>query len=109
MDEVVPTGLISCLGAKDGAGEPAKLSRNVTAFEDLVRACHHMLDHDTRNDLDRRELGAGRRAGEDLHFSAPLCEPAGGLDHIDVQTARVAAARLVEWRRMDADHRHPTR
>ena len=55
---------------------------------------------------DRVEPGRGR-AGEDVDLDAGGGQAAGQLEHVDVHAAGIAGARLVQRRRVHADHRHP--
>jgi hypothetical protein len=58
----------------------------------------------------RRQLGdlrliAGHSPGEDVDLDTSLGESLRDLDHVNVETARVAGPRLFKRRRMNADGR----
>jgi hypothetical protein len=64
-----------------------------------------MAHRDARMHLDAARLPAGRSPCEDLDGEPGIGHPLGRLDDVDVHSARVAAARRVERRGVDAQHR----
>ena len=67
-----------------------------------------MPDGDARGEFDGRREGARRGPGEDLDLTAAASQLFGDLGDVDVHAARVAGARLLQGRGVDAEHRDPT-
>jgi hypothetical protein len=97
VDEVVPARLVLGLDPQHLRSKTAQLRREVGLVEALVRPGDDVPDQDAGCGLDDRRQRAGGGPGEDVDGDAQLCQPAGHLEHVDVHTARVAHARLVQW------------
>jgi hypothetical protein len=107
VHEVVLARLGGRLGPQHLEGELAHLAGQVGFVQLLEGARHDAADEHPGNELGQWRGVPADRPGEDLDLGAPLREPLGDLDHVNVQSARVAGARLVERGRMDAERGDP--
>ena len=107
VHEVVLARLGGRLGPQHLEGELADLAGQVGLVQLLEGAGHDAAHEHPGNELGQRRGVPADRPGEDLDLGAPLREPLGDLDYVDVQSARVAGARLVERGRMDAERGDP--
>jgi hypothetical protein len=60
---------------------------------------------DARRQLGHLGLVAGDRPGKYVDLHAPLSEPPGDLDDVDIESSGVAGPRLLERRCVNADGR----
>ena len=107
VDEIEPSGGASCLCAKQAGAEGAHLRGQVFLRQFLERTRAQMGDANAGLDLDcvrqRRCLGSG----EDLHVDTRGSEAARRLEDVDVESARVTGARLVEGRGVQGHYGNP--
>ena len=107
VHQVVPAGREVGLGAQHAEGERADLAGQRVLVEFLERPGHHVPDQYPGRELDDRRGVPADRAGEDLHLDAAPGQLPGHLDHVDVEPARVAGARLFERGGVQADRGDP--
>ncbi len=107
VQQVIAAGREVGLGPQHPEGERADLAGQGVLVEFLERAGHHVADEHAGYQLHRGRRFRADRAGEDLDLDAAAGQLLGHLDHVDVEAARVAGARLVERRGVHADGRDP--
>ena len=107
VHQVVPAGREVGLGAQHAERERADLPGQRVLVEFLERPGHQVPDQHPGCELQHGRGVPADRAGEDLHLDAAPGQLPGHLDHVDVEPAGVAGARLVERGGVHADRRDP--
>ncbi len=97
VDQVVVAGAVAGPGLGHAVGEGAQLGGEVLLGQALVGPGVHVPYQDAGGEFDDRWERGGGRPREDVHFDAGGGESPGEFDDVDVHSAGVAGAGLVQW------------
>ncbi|GAA2968306.1 hypothetical protein GCM10020227_40650 [Streptomyces flavovirens] len=109
VDEVVVAGAVAGPRLHHPVGEGAELGGQLLLGQPLVRTGVDVPHQHAGGHLHRGGQGSGGGPGEYLHLDADRGEPLGQLDDVDVHTAGVTGARLVQGRGVHGQHRDAAR
>ncbi len=111
VDQVVPLLRMGSGNAHHSRREGTQLAGQIFFVQALERPGRHMVDEHGLTQafgVQRRDVGlaAVGGSGENLHQGAACGEESGRLHDVDIQTASVPRAGLLQRRGVHADHRH---